>query len=191
MTKYNTLDIKLSNSQLNKLKSGIKNNTEVTLKILSNVIGDSNDENNFRHKLLISNTQVSRLRKAFANNSLANIKSSKTNLYKIGQSGGFLGRLLGPLLKTGLPLTGSVIKPLAKSILIPLGLTAAASTTDTAIHKKIFRSGFTTLKISNEEINDIMKIVNSLEESGLLIKGVSETIKNETKNKKKDFSECY
>ena len=59
MTKYNTLDIKLSNSQLNKLKSGIKNNTEVTLKILSNVIGDSNDENNFRHKLLISNTQVS------------------------------------------------------------------------------------------------------------------------------------
>ena len=191
MTKYNTLDIKLSNSQLNKLKSGIKNNTEVTLKILSNVIGDSNDENNFRRKLLISNTQVSRLRKAFANNSLANIKSSKTNLYKIGQSGGFLGRLLGPLLKTGLPLIGSVIKPLAKSILIPLGLTAAASTTDTAIHKKIFRSGFTTLKISNEEINDIMKIVNSLEESGLLIKGVSETIKNETKNKKKDFSECY
>ena len=191
MTKYNTLDIKLSNSQLNKLKSGIKNNTEVTLKILSNVIGDSNDENNFRHKLLISNTQVSRLRKAFANNSLANIKSSKTNLYKIGQSGGFLGRLSGPLLKTGLPLIGSVIKPLAKSILIPLGLTAAASTTDTAIHKKIFRSGFTTLKISNEEINDIMKIVNSLEESGLLIKGVSETIKNETKNKKKDFSECY
>ena len=190
MTKYNTLDIKLSNSQLNKLKSGIKNNTEVTLKILSNVIGDSNDENNFRHKLLISNTQVSRLRKAFANNSLANIKSSKTNLYKIGQSGGFLGRLLGPLLKTGLPLIGSVIKPLAKSILIPLGLTAAAST-DTGIHKKIFRSGFTTLKISNEEINDIMKIVNSLEESGLLIKGVSETIKNETKNKKKDFSECY
>ena len=164
MTKYNTLDIKLSNSQFHKLKSGIKDNTEVTLKILSNVIGDSNDENNFRHKLLISNTQVSRLRKAFANNSLANIKSSKTKLYKIGQSGGFLGRLLGPLLKTGLPLIGSVIKPLAKSILIPLGLTAAASTTDIAIHKKIFRSGFTTLKISNEEINDIMKIVNSLEE---------------------------
>ena len=119
------------------------------------------------------------------------IKLSKTQLHKTGQSGGFLGRLLGPLLKTGLPLIGSVIKPLAKSILIPLGLTAAASTTDTAIHKKIFRSGFTTLKISNEEINDIMKIVNSLEESGLLIKGVSETIKNETKNKKKDFSECY
>ena len=125
------------------------------------------------------------------NNYSANIKLSKTQFHKIGQSGGFLGRLLGPLLKTGLPLIGSVIKPLGKSILIPLGLTAAASTTDTAIHKKIFRSGFTTLKISNEEINDIMKIVNSLEESGLLIKGVSETIKNETKNKKKDFSECY
>ena len=79
-------------------------------------------------------------------------------MHKIGQSGGFLGRLLGPLLKTGLPLIGNVLKPLAKSVLIPLGLTAAASTTDAAIHNKMFGSGFTTLIISNEEMEDIMKI---------------------------------
>ena len=92
----------MSNSQFDKLKSEIKNSAEVTLKISSNVVGDSNDENNFSHKLLLTNTQVSRLRKAFANGSSANIKLSETPLHKIGQSGGFLGRLLGPLQKTGL-----------------------------------------------------------------------------------------
>ena len=177
MTQYNTLKVKLSNSQLSKLNSGIKNNTEVTLKISSNVVGDSNDENNFLPKLLLTKTQVSKLCKAFSNNSSANIKSSKTQLHKIGQSG-FLGRLLGPLLKTGLPLMKNVLKPLAKSILIPLGSTAAASATDAAIHKRMFGSGFIALIISNEEMNDIMKIGKSLEESGLLIKGVSEKIKN-------------
>ena len=120
MTQYNTLNVTLSNSQLNKLKSGIKNGTEVTLKISSNVVGDSNDENNFPHKLLLINTKVSKLRKAFANNSSANIKLSKTQLYKIRQSGRFLSRLLGPLLKIGLPLIGNVLKLLAKSILTPL-----------------------------------------------------------------------
>ena len=92
----------MSNSQFDKLKSEIKNSTEITLKISSNVVGDSNDENNFSHKLLLTNTQVSRLCKAFANGSSANIKLSETLLHKIGQSGGFLGRLLGPLQKTGL-----------------------------------------------------------------------------------------
>ena len=75
---------------------------------------------------------------------------------KIGQSGGCLGRFLGPLLKTVLPLRGNVLKPLAKSVLIPLGLTAAASATDAAIQKKMFGSGVTTLIISNEEANNIM-----------------------------------
>ena len=105
----------------------------------------------------------------------------------IVQSGGFLGRLLGPLLKTGLPLIGNVLKQLAKIVLIPLGLTAAASATNAAIHKKMLESGFTSLIISNEEIEDIMKIVKSLEDSGLLIKGVSETIKNEVKEQKGVF----
>ena len=122
---------------------------------------------------------------------MANIKLSKTQLHKIGQSGGFLCRLLVPLVQAGLPLLGNIPKPLAKSVLIPLGLMAAASATDAAIHKKLFGSGFTTLIISNEEMEDIMKIVKSLEDSGLLIKGVSETIKNKAKEKKEDFSECY
>ena len=162
----------MANSQLNKLKSGTKNGTLVTLKLSSNVAGDSDDENNFPHKLLWNNTQVSKLRMFFSNNSSANIKLSKTQLHKIKQSEGFLGSLLGPLLKTGLPVIGNVLKPFAKSILIPLRLTAAAAATDPAIHRKMFGSGTTTLIISNEEINDIMKIIKSLEESSLLIKGV-------------------
>ena len=119
-----------------------------------------------------------------------NVKLSNSQS-KIGQSGGFSGRLLGPLLKTGLPLIGNVLKPLAKSVLIPLGLTATASAVDAAIYKKMFGSGNTTLTISNEEMNDIMKIVKSLEESDLLIKDFSETIQNEAKNKKEGFSVCY
>ena len=98
-------------------------------------------------------------------------------MHKIGQSGGFLGRSLELLLKTGLPLIGNVLKPLAKSILIPLVLTAAASITDLSIHKEIFGSGPTTLIISNKKMNDVTKIVKSLEESGLLIEEVSGTIR--------------
>ena len=103
------------------------------------------------------------------------------------QSGGFLGRLLGPLLKTGLPLMKNVIKPLARSVLILLGLTAAASAEDARIHKKILGSGTTTLIIWNDGIKDIIKIVKSLEDSGLLLKGVSKTIQNEAKEQKGGF----
>ena len=99
------------------------------------------NENNFPHKLLSTNRQVSNLRKAFADNLSADIKFSKTQLSKMIQSGGFLGKLLGPLLKTGLPLIKNVIKPLAKSVLIPLRLTAAASAADARIHKKNIRIG--------------------------------------------------
>ena len=147
MTQYNTLNVKFSNSQLNKLKSGIKSGTEVTLKIYSNVVNNSNHKNNFPYKLLSTNTQGSRFCKAFANGSSVNIKLSKTQLHKIGQSGGFLGRLLGQLLKTGLLLIGSVLKPSAKIVLIPSGLTAAASATVAAIHKK-------KVWIWHDDIND-------------------------------------
>ena len=187
MTQYNTLNVTLCNSQLNKLNSAIKNGTKVTLNLSSNVVGDSNDENNFPHKLLLTSTQVAKLRKALANNSSANVELSTTQLHTIGHSGGFLERLLGPLLKTELSLIGNVLKTLAKSVLIPLGLTAATSAIEAAIPKKMFGSDFPTLIISNEETNEIMKIVKSLEESGLLIKGISETIKKEAKEQKGEF----
>ena len=94
------------------------------------MIGD--DETNFPHKLLLTNRQVANLCKAFADKSSADIKLSKTQISKMIQSGGFLG----PLLKTGLLLIRNVIKPLAKSVLIPLGITAAASAADAGMHKK-------------------------------------------------------
>ena len=104
------------------------------------------------------------------------MKLSKTQLHKIRQSGGFLDKHLGPLVKTGLPLIGNVLKPLTKRVLIILGVTAAASATDAAVHEKMVGSGFTTLIISNEQIKNIMRVVKSLQESGLLMKGISEKI---------------
>ena len=104
------------------------------------------------------------------------------------QSRGFLGRLLGPLLRTGLPLMKSVIQPLAKSVLIPLGLTALASAADAGIHNKNLGSGHNiTSVIPNNEMEDILKIVKSLEYSGLLLEGVGETIKNEAKEQEGGF----
>ena len=180
----------MSNSQLSKLKSAMKNETDVVLRLSSNIVGNSNDNTNFPHELLLTNRQVENIPKAFANHLSTDIKLSKTHLSKMIQSEGFLGRLLGPLLKTRLPLMKSVIKPLAKSVLIPLGLTAAASAADAGIHKKILGSGHnnnTTLIISNDEMDDILKIVKSLEDSGVLLKCVSETIQNEAKEQKGGF----
>ena len=109
------------------------------------------------------------------------------------QSGGFLGRLLGLLLKTGLPLMESVIKPLDKSVLIPLGLTAAVSAADAGIHERILGSGHnnTTLIISNDEMDDILKIVKSLEDSGVLLKVLVKQFKMKLNNKEEDFLVCY
>ena len=189
MTQYNSLNVKLSNSQLNKLKSSIKNETDVVLRISSNMVGNSNDNTNFPHELLLTNRQVPNIRKAFAKITSTDIKLSKTQLSKMIQSGGFLGRLLGPLLKTGFSLIKSVIKPLAKSVLIPLGLTAAASAADAGIHKKILGSGHNnrTLIISNDEMDDILKIIKSLKNSGVLLKGVNETIQNGAKEQSGRF----
>ena len=92
--------------------------------------------NNLPHELLLTTRQKTKVRKAFNNNTSTDLKLSKSQISKIIQSGRFLGRLLGPLLKTGLPLIKNVTKPLAKSVLITLGLTAAASAADAGIHKK-------------------------------------------------------
>ena len=189
MTQCNSLNVKLSNSQLNKLKSAIKNETKVVLRLSSNMIG--NNETNFSHTLLLTNIQVANLRKAFGNHLSTDIKSPKTQSSKMIQS--------GRLLKTGLPLIKDVIKPLAKSILIPSELTAGASAADAGIHKKKLGSGrysssalhnhpsSATIVISNNEMEDIIEIVKSLEDSGLLLKGVIETVQNEVKEQKGGF----
>ena len=184
MTQYNSLNIKLLNSQLNKLKSAIKNETDVVLRISSgNLIGNLNDNTNFPHKLLLTDRHVANIRNTFANNLSTDVKFSKTQLLKMLQSGGFLRNLLsklaGPLMK--------VAMPLAKNVLAPLGLTAAMSSIDGTIKKKMLGSGTTTLIISNDEMNDIIKIVKSLENSGVILKGVSETIQHEAKEQRGGF----
>ena len=137
MTQYNSLNVKLSNSQLNKLKSSIKNETDVVLRISSNMVGDSNDNTNFHHELLLTNRQVANIRKAFAKNASIDIKLSKTQLSKMMQSGGFLGNLLGklagPLMK--------VAVSLAKNVLAPLGISPAMSAIDGSIKKRCLVQG--------------------------------------------------
>ena len=183
MTEYNGLNVKLSDSQLNKLKSAIKNETNVTLRISSGMVGNSSDNTNFPYKLLLTDRHVANIRKAFSNNSSKDAKFSKTQLLKMSQSGRFLGNLLsklaGPLMKEAMPL--------AKNVLAPLGLTGAMSAIDGCIKKKMLGSRTTTLIISNDEMNDIKKIVKSLENSGALLKGVSGTIQHEAKEQRGGF----
>ena len=151
MSQYNCLNVQLSNSQLNKLKSATKKKTYVVFSLSSNMIGNSVDETNFPLKFLLTNRKVANLCKDFANYLSIDIKLSKTQLFKMIQLKGFLGRLLGPWLRAVFPLVKIVIKPIAKSVLIPVGLTPAASAADAEIHKIILGSGHkTTLIISNE-----------------------------------------
>ena len=172
------MNVKLPDSQLNKLKTAVKDQTGVTLRINIRMFNG----NNLPHELLLITRQTTKLRNGFENNMSTNIKLSKAQRSKIIQSGGFLGSLLsklaGPLMK--------IAVSIAKNILAPLGVTAAASAIDGSIQKKIHGSG-TTLIISYEGMNDIMKIVKALEDSNILLKGVSETIKNETKEQKGGF----
>ena len=186
MTQYRGVNVKLSKSQFNKLKSAIKNETDVILRLSSNMIGNStelysDDETNFPHKLLLTNRQVANLRKAFANHTSTDIKSSKAQLTKM-QKVGFL-RFLAPLLKSELPLLKSVIKPLGV-----LGLTAATSATYAAINKKILGSGnHTTVIISNDDLNDPLEVIESLKKNGILLDGITETLKTEVKEQKGGF----
>ena len=184
MVEYNTVNAKLSKSQLNKIKSAVKIRQGTILTMNPRMIS----ANNLPHELLLTTRQTNKLRNTIENNMLIDIKLSKTQISKIIQSEGFLGKLLGKLLKTGLPLIKNVIKPLAKSVLIPLGLTAAASAADAGIEKKIYGSGTTTLVISNEEMNDIMKIAQALEDSNILLKGfIVKQLKMKQKNKSEAF----
>ena len=137
MIQYDSLHVKLSNSQLNKLKSSIKNETDVVLRMLSNMVSNSNDNTNFPHELLLTNRQVANIRKAFAKNTSTDIKLSKIQLSKMIQSGGFLGNLLGKL-------AGPLMKlavPLAKNVLAPLRISAAMSAIDGSIKKRCLVQG--------------------------------------------------
>ena len=165
------------------------------MRLSSNIIGNSDDHTNFPHKLLLVKKQVANIRQAFLNNLPTDIKLSKTQSSKMIQSGRFLGRIFGTLPITGLLLMKNKIKPWAKSVLIPLGLTAAASAADTGINEKILRSGHpsdsalhnTILIISNDEVEDIIKRAKSLKDSHSLLKEVSEIIENETIKQKGGF----
>ena len=179
MVEYSKVNVRLSNTQLKKLKDAVKDNTGTTLRINLKMF----DGNDLPHELWLTTRQKTKLRNALNNNTSADLKLSKAQISKIIQSGGFLGALLsklaGPLMK--------VAVPLAKNILAPLGITAAAWALDAGIQKKMYGSGTTTLIISNKEMNDIMKIVQALEDSNILLKGVTNTIKNETKEQKGGF----
>ena len=172
MVEYSKVNVKLSDTQLKKLKTVVKDKTGTTLRISLKMF----DGNYLPHELLLTTRQKPKLRNAFNNNMSTDLKLSKAQIPKIIQSAGFLGSLLSKL-------SG----PLAKNVLAPLEITAAASALDAGIQKKIHGSGATTLIISNEEMNDIIKIVQALEDSNILLKGVTKTIENETKEQKGGF----
>ena len=159
MVEYSKVNVKLSDTQLKKLKTAVKDKTGTTLRMSLKMFNG----NDLPHELLLTIRQKTKLKNTCYNNMSTDLKLSKAQISKIIQSRGFFGRLLGPLLKAGLPSIKNVIKPLAKSVLTRLGLTAAASAADAGIHKNILGSGNTTLIIPNEDMNDIIKIVQALE----------------------------
>ena len=164
MVKYSEVNCKLTNVELNKLKKAVKSNEGATLRL--GIRNFNKDET--PHELLLTTRQNTKLRNALNNNSATDVKLSKAQIKKLIQSGGFLGKLLsklaGPLMKVALPL--------AKNVLAPLGLTAAMSAIDGSIQKKIHCSGATKgagvkLIIEQEDMNDIIKIIKALENSGI------------------------
>ena len=159
MVEYSKINCKLTNVQLNKLKKVIKSNEGVTLRL--GIKNFNKDE--LPHELLLTTRQNTKLRNAINNNLATDIKLSKAQIKKLIQSGGFLSKLLSKLVG----LLMKVALPLAKNVLALLGLTAAISTIDGSIQKKIHGSGIKSI-IEEENMNDIMKIIEVLENSGIL-----------------------
>ena len=178
MVEYTKINCKLTNVQLNKLKKAVKSNEGASLRL--GIKNFNKDE--LPHELLLTTRQNTKLRNAINNNLATDIKLSKVQIKKLYQSGGFLDKLLsklaGPLMK--------VAMPLAKNVLAPLRLTAAMSAIVGSIQKKIHGSGV-KLIIEQGDMNDIMKIIEALENSGILLKGVTKTIENETKEQRGGF----
>ena len=173
MVEYNKINAKLSNLQVSKLKTAVKNNEGTKLGISSKRFNSQY----LPHELFLTQRQITKLRNSIANNMSTDIKLSKSKIKKIIMSAGALGsvsgKLAGPLLKIATPLVTKVLPVLA--------LSAAMSGIDGAIQKKIHGSGTTALIISNEEMNDIIKIVQALKDSNILLKGVTKTIKHDIK----------
>ena len=170
MVEYTKINCKLTNVQINKLKKAVKSNEGASLRF--GIKNFNKDE--LPHELLLTTRQNTKLRNAINNNLATDIKLSKAQIKKLIQSGGLLGKLLNKLV-------GSLMKvamPLAKNVLAPLGLTAAMSAIDGSIQKLI---------IEQEDMNDIIKIIEALENSGIFLKGVTKTIENETKEQRGGF----
>ena len=178
MVEYTKINCKLANVHLNKFKKAVKSNEGATLRL--GIKNFNKDE--LPHELLLTTRQNTKLRNAINNNLATDIKLSKAQIKKLTQSRGFLSKLLsklaGPLMK--------VAMLLAKNVFAPLGLTAAMSAIDGSIQKKIHCSGV-KLIIEQEDMNDIMKIIEALENSGIILKGVSKTIEKETKEQREGF----
>ena len=174
MVEYSRVNVKITDAQLKKQKTDVKNKAGTTLRMNSKML----EGNDLPHELLLTTRQKTKLKNAFSNNMSTDLKLSK-----IIQSGRFLGSLLsklaGPLLKVAIPLT--------KNVLAQLGITAAASAIDAGIQKKIHGLGTTALIISNEEMSEIMTIVQALKDSNILLKGVTRTTTNETKEQQGGF----
>ena len=184
MVEYSKVNVKLTNTQLKKLKTAVENKTVITLRMSAKMI----DGDNLLHELLLTAGQKTNLRNAFNNYVSTDLKFSKAKISKIIQSGRFLGSLLN---KLACPLMEFAV-PFAKNVLAPLGITTSVSTIDTGIQKQTNKqkkhgSGTTTLIISNDEMNDVMKIAQAVEDSNILLKGVTKTIKNKTKEQKGGF----
>ena len=179
MVEYSKINCKLTNLQLNKFKKAVKSNEGLTLRLSTKNF----NKDEIPHELLLTTRQNTKLRNALNNNnSSTDIKLSKAQIKKLIQSGGFSGKLLSKLAS---PLM-KVAMPLAKNVLAPLGLTAAMSAIDGSIQKKIHGSGI-KLIIEEEDMQDIIKIIKELENSDILLKGVSKTIENEIKEQRGGF----
>ena len=180
MVEYSKANVKLSDTQLKKLKTAVKNKTGTTLRMSLKMFNGKD----LPHELLLTTRQKAKLRNAFNNNMSTDLNLSRVQISKIIQSGGFLGSLLGklagPLMKVAIPL--------GRHILAPLRITTAPSAIGAGKHKKINGSGTTALTISNEEMNYIMKIFQALEDSNTLLKRAPlKQLKRKQKNKKEDF----
>ena len=169
------MNVKLSNSQLNKLKPAIKNGADVILRLSSNVIGNSDDETNFPHKLLLTNRQFANLRKAFANHTSTDVKLSKAQLTKIAK------RRVFKIFNTIIKIRIAFIKICNYTLGCARSNCCWISNRCKNKHKIIGSGNHTTLIISNDDMQDLLKRVKSLEDSGLLLDGITRTVKNEVK----------